>query len=106
MTRMSYVKITLVDIYGLEMSISPYSKLVESYEFVFDIPWPTGEIMVENKLIPTSDPNELVRPMLQSELGHQHEAWGWCITPHTRDHISIGVHNLEDAIRLRLYWSK
>lgn len=106
MTRMGYVKITLADIYGLEMSITHYAKLVETYQFVFDIPWPTGEVVVENKRIRTTDPNDLVRPMLQSELGPQHEAWGWCITPHASNQISIGVHNLEDAVRLRLYFAK
>jgi hypothetical protein len=86
--------------------MSTYDFIKQNYKYLFDVPWPSGEIVVENKRYHTDDPNDLVRPVLESEVGAQGTDWDWCVCPHTQLHISIGVNKLDDAVSLRLVFTK
>lgn len=90
----------------ISLAHSRYNKLIEQYNHVFAIPWPSGQCVVENKLIHTDDPNELVRPMLESEVGTQGIEWDWCIDPENDMSIAIGMNDLDEAVRIRLIWTK
>lgn len=83
----------------------PYAALKAKYPYVISIPWPrriiTGDDGVKRV---NADPNDLLRPVLETDLGAQFEAWDWCNCPSDSNNICIGMHEAVNAVKIKLEW--
>jgi hypothetical protein len=83
-----------------------YDKIKGKYPCLINVPWPKqAQVQIDKSVIYLTDPNEIIRPVLESELGKQGEAWDWCLCPTIDNFLSIGMYDAVDAVRIKLQWS-
>jgi hypothetical protein len=85
--------------------IRRYTDILDKFEIIFGVPWPKGDVPYGDGFIQSSDPNDLIRPVLESELGEQKKAWDWCHDPNDHNRLIIAMNDATMAVKIKLEWS-
>jgi hypothetical protein len=80
------------------------------FPHVIHVPWPKERIMwvnVEGYEVESwsADPNEIMRPSLEQDVGVQGIDWNWEISQVKNNSVAIYFMDITEAIKYKLLWS-